>query len=358
MKVLLLSKYPRMGASSRLRSLQYIPNLQANGIDVRTSCLFDERYLETIYKKGKKPRLHSIVLYVRRLLSLLASFRYDVIWIEYEVLPYFPAFAERLLKWLGKPYVVDYDDAVFHNYDRSGSPLIRRLFGTKIDVVMRNAACVVAGNGYLADRAQRAGARCVECIPTVVDCERYLSRVGKNYGQPVIGWIGSPSTQRYVVDIRDALKKACDAFGARLLLIGATERVKEQLPSIPVEVAPWSEDSEADLVRQMDVGIMPLKDGPWEKGKCGYKLIQYMACAVPVVASPIGVNKSIVTESQCGYLAGSVDEWLSAMTELLNSMDKREEFGRAGRQAVEAKYSLQVQAPRLASILKSVVAQG
>ncbi len=358
MKVLLLSKYPRMGASSRLRSLQYLPALADEGIEVTVSSLFDENYLRELYEKGRKSKVRSLMLYLKRLFLLLTAFRYNVLWIEYEVFPYLPAFAEQLLRLLGKPYVVDYDDAVFHNYDRSGNGLIRVFLGKKIDAVMRNSACVVAGNEYLAARARKAGARRIELIPTVVDRERYQNAKTDQTKTPIIGWIGSPSTQRYVVDIRDALRKVCDETGASLLLVGATESVREQLPGIPVDVVRWTEESEAALVAQMDVGIMPLEDGPWEKGKCGYKLIQYMACGVPVVASPVGVNVEIVNENYCGQLAESVGEWAEALTGILSSRPRQSELGMAGRRAVEHKYSLQVQAPVLAGILRSVGQRG
>jgi glycosyltransferase involved in cell wall biosynthesis len=346
-----------MGASSRLRSLQYLPALADEGIEVTVSSLFDDEYLTELYAEGRRSKMRSLVLYLKRLFVLLTVFRYDVLWIEYEVFPYFPAFAERLLRLFGKPYVVDYDDAVFHNYDLSGSRFIRGLLGKKIDGVMRNAACVVAGNEYLGSRARKAGARRIERIPTVVDSERYQYGKRDQPKKPIIGWIGSPSTQRYVVDIRDALKKVCDETGAHLLLVGATESVREQLPGIPVDVVRWTEESEAALVAQMDVGIMPLEDGPWEKGKCGYKLIQYMACGVPVVASPVGVNFEIVNENCCGQLAESVSEWAQALTGILSSRPLQSELGMAGRKAVERKYSLQVQAPVLAGILRSVVQQ-
>jgi glycosyltransferase involved in cell wall biosynthesis len=355
MKVLLLSKHSRMGASSRLRSLQYIPGLSAAGIDVRVSSLFDERYLHTLYTTGRRPRLWSVFLYLKRLFVVLGSFRYDLVWIEKELLPYVPASIERLLRVCGVKYIVDYDDALFHNYDLSSSSLIRSLLGTKIDTVMRHSACVVAGNQYLAERARNAGARRIEIIPTVVDQSRYSCRVRAVEASPVVGWIGSPSTQIYVVGIREALKRVCEATGARLMLVGATADIKEQLSGIPVEVVPWSEASEAGLIQKMDVGIMPLEDGPWEKGKCGYKLIQYMACGVPVVASPVGVNVDIVNQTGCGLLADSVDSWADALLELLSSDSLQKSFGAAGRNAVEQRYSLQMQGPVLADVIKSVV---
>lgn len=357
MKVLLLSKYPRMGASSRLRSLQYLPPLAAKGINVSVSALFDDKYLSELYSNGQRSKRRSIILYWKRLFVLLKAFQYDVLWIEYEIFPYLPAFAERLLRLLRVPYVVDYDDAVFHNYDRSGNLLVSTLLGNKIDVVMQNACCVITGNEYLASRARMAGASRIELIPTVVDSERYQGAKHSRKKTPIIGWIGSPSTERYVVEIRDALKKVCDATGARLVLVGATESVRKQLPGIPVDVMRWTEESESYHVSKMDVGIMPLENGPWEKGKCGYKLIQYMACGVPVVASPVGVNIDIVNDNGCGELAESMSEWAEYLIGILSSKPLRTKLGIAGRKAVEQKYSLQVQAPVLADVLRSAAQQ-
>lgn len=357
MKILLLSRYPRMGASTRLRVLQYLPYFEAHGLDVTVRCLVDDDYLNSLYGLGKRSKISVAILYLRRFFSLLSFFRYDVIWIEKEIFPYLPAMAERLLKWLGKPYVVDYDDAIFHNYDLSGNPLIRKVLGRKIDAVMRHSSCVVAGNAYLAERARAAGATRIVQVPTVVDGTRYEPRQHSAAARPVIGWIGSPSTQKYVVNIREALASVCQAFDARLVLVGATPQVADFFPGMDVQVIPWTEDSEAGLIRQMDVGIMPLPDGPWEKGKCGYKLIQYMACAVPVIASPVGVNVDIVSSCHCGLLADTQAEWEQALRALLVSPEKRCELGLAGRQAVESHYSLQVQAPVLAGIFNDIIAK-
>lgn len=372
MKVLLLSKYPRQGASSRLRSLQYLPALTAAGIEVTVSSLFDERYLQALYGSGRRQRLRPLLLYLKRLLQLPGVFRYDLIWIEKELFPYAPAWFERLLSRAGVRYVVDYDDAIFHNYDLAGSRVLRKVLGHKIDTVMASAECVIAGNQYLAKRARQAGAARVEMIPTVVDHTRYpqarsatspqvtvpqsqIVGQGMTGKQRVIGWIGSPSTQRYVVEIKAALQQVCERLNARLMLVGAADDVVAQLAGIPVEVVPWSEDTEARSIACMDVGIMPLVDGPWERGKCGYKLIQYMASGVPVVASAVGVNIEIVSGSRCGRLVQSIDEWATALQELLVDPQLRHTLGRAGRDRVEKKYSLDAQAPLLAGILKSTV---
>jgi glycosyltransferase involved in cell wall biosynthesis len=355
MKILFLSKYSRLGASSRLRCLQYLPSLEKSGVEVVVQSLFDDDYLKHLYSSGRRPVLRSLYCYLKRFFTIFTVRQYDVIWIEKELFPFFPATVERLLRIFGPPYVVDYDDAIFHNYDLSSHLLIRKTLGKKIDVVMRNALCVIAGNDYLASRAKAAGAKDVVVVPTVVDKDRYLAKRDSTCESLVIGWIGSPSTQKYVVDIRQALFSVCEQFGACIKLMGATPQIVEELPELPVEVLPWSEDGEVDFIRQLDIGIMPLVDGPWEKGKCGYKLVQYMASGVPVVASPVGVNVEIVDGNRCGLLADSLEQWESALRKLLGNADQRLDYGRAGRAAVENKYTVHVQVMALNKIFSEIV---
>jgi len=350
MKILLLPKYSRMGASTRLRTLQFLPFLAAEGFQVDSETLFDDKYLEDLYGGGGRSFFLTLKQYTLRLLVLFKAGRYDVVWIEKEIFPFFPAIAERLLKLFGIPYIVDYDDAVFHTYDLSSSALVRTLLGSKIDAVMRHAECVIAGNAYLADRAIKAGAPHVEVIPTVVEHSRYGKTLLAPSKKLVIGWIGSPSTEKYVVQIRDALRAACETYGARVLLMGASEGVIDELQGIDVEVHTWSEDAETGFVQALDIGIMPLIDGLWEKGKCGYKLIQYMACGVPVIASPVGVNVDIVEGNECGVLATDISDWHRCLDTLLNDQNLRLFYGSNGVYAVENFFSVQVQAPRIRDI--------
>ena len=340
-----------MGASSRLRALQFVPFLEKEGLHVEVNTLFDDHYLERLYTKDGRSLFSALRCYFSRLLVLFKVGSYDVVWIEKEIFPFLPAFAERTLKLFKIPYVVDYDDAIFHSYDLSSSSLVRRFLGSKIDVVMRHSELVVVGNAYLAEYAVKSGASRVEIIPTVVDHSRYAADGFQEHGQLVIGWIGSPSTQKYVVQIKTALKKVCDAYSARVMLMGASPSVLAELNGLNVEVVPWNEEAEATFINQLDIGIMPLIDGPWEKGKCGYKLIQYMACGVAVVASPVGVNVDIVDGNHCGMLAVSLDDWQRCLDHLLSDQALRLFYGANGRRAVENTFSLQVQAPRMRDAL-------
>ena len=353
MKVLLLSRYGRLGSSSRIRSYQYIPQLRKQGIEVTAIPLFSDDYIEDLYARGQRRLSTVFEMYLRRVGALMQSRRFDLIWIEKEILPWLPAWGESALAALKIPYVVDYDDAVFHNYDNCTRKVVRFLLGRKIADVMRRSALVIVGNEYLAEYALESGARRVAQLPSVIDLARYprLPSPGKPDTEVfTIGWIGTPMTAKYLYLVRDSLAEVCASGKAQVVVVGANA---PDLRGVPVLSRPWSEETEVVQIRAFDVGIMPLPDGPWERGKCGYKLIQYMACERPVVASPVGVNVKIIAEGVNGFLANSSDDWTSALKLLRDRRDIVRSLGKAGREKVEREYCVQVTAPRLAALLHS-----
>lgn len=353
-QMLLLTKYSRLGASSRYRSYQYLPGLKAAGFCCELSPLFDEAYLDHRYRFGRGSIMDLVRAFVRRCRTILSARHCDLAVIEYELLPYCPACFERLLGWMGVRYVVDYDDALFHQYDHHRNPLIRLLLGNKVATVMRQAELVMAGNAYLAAYARKAGAKRVEIVPTVVDLDRYPLPHKRNRGDApfVIGWIGSPTTAKYLQAIAPSLAEVCRDGRAVVRLIGSGPVA---LPGVPVEIVPWSEETEVALMQSCDVGIMPLPDEPWARGKCGFKLIQYLACGLPVVASPVGVNAEIVEEGVNGLLATGHDDWVKALCHLRDHPQERLKMGAAGRAKVGQHYSLQVTAPRMVELLRETV---
>lgn len=352
-RILLLSRYDRKGASSRLRFFQYLPHLDAAGLEVTVAPLFGDDYLERFYSGGGTSGLMVARYFWARVARLIKASSYDLVWIEKELFPYVPAWLERLLIGSSARYVVDYDDAIFHNYDMHRLFFIRRLLGRKIDAVMRRASLVTAGNDYLAERAVRAGARRVEYLPTVIDLERYpvRDRQGEGGGRVVIGWIGSPATVAYLNSVAGALAAVCRDMDARVVVIGIKDLA---LPDVPVECRDWSEETEASEIAGIDIGIMPLPDAPWERGKCGYKLIQYMACRKPVVASPVGHNREIVRHGENGFLAATGSDWEEHLRTLVTDAERRSEMGRHGRRLVEEKYCIQKTAPVLVRWLKDI----
>jgi hypothetical protein len=279
------------------------------------------------------------------------------LWIEKELFPWLPWFIEQTLILGGTPVVTDYDDAVFHRYDLHGSHVVRRMLGSKIDKLMRHSSTVVAGNAYLKDRAHAAGAGRIEIVPTVVDLDSYAVRpCAVESSARHIGWIGTPSTwTEYMAPMMPLLAGIAEVHGVRVMAVGAGQPAD---PHPLLDILPWSEESEVALIQKMDIGIMPLTDTPWARGKCGYKLIQYMACGLPVVASPVGVNSDIVEHGVNGFLASTEIEWRSALGTLLSDPNLRHRMGAAGRQKVERDYSLQVWAPKVAGMLRDVAIRG
>ena len=167
-----------------------------------------------------------------------------------------------------------------------------------------------------------------------------------------IGWIGTPTTAKFLLGIADAFKEIVKVYGARIVAVGANP---QPFQGLPVEVRPWQEKTEVAEIQDFDVGLMPLPDEPYERGKCGYKLIQYMACGKPAVASPVGANTEIVRHGENGFLATTTDEWIDALSRLIEDPNLRFRMGQAGRSMVESEYSLQMQAPRLEGMLRSVI---
>ncbi|MHB1056015.1 MAG: glycosyltransferase family 4 protein [Thermoleophilia bacterium] len=359
MKVLLLSRYDQLGASSRVRSLQYLPLLESSGIEVTTSPLFDNKYISNLCA-GNQISIKSLLYAIAgRLKSMMRKTEYDLIWVESEMLPWLPEWMESILVGHRLPWIVDYDDAIFHRYDQHKSMVVRALLAHKIDALMAHSSLVLTGNKYLASRAKTAGAARVEILPSVIDLKKYThpAITGEvdihHHKDFVLGWMGSPVTKKYLLVIQDALQEVCVSDQVRLILVGSGNF---HLAGVQPEIRSWTEASEVEELRTFDVGIMPLTDDDWSRGKCGYKLIQYMACSLPVIASPVGANTDIVEDGVNGILASSSEEWVAAIRTLKNDRDLGMRMGINGRKRVEAKYCLQKTAPILANLMYETVA--
>jgi glycosyltransferase involved in cell wall biosynthesis len=352
MNVLFLTRYGQMGSSSRMRCFQYLNSLEQAGIKCNVVPLITDSQLTRRYQKGSYRLSDLLEAYGRRIFTLLKRKHFDLLWIEKEALPWLPKFFESfLLK--GISYILDFDDAIFHNYDLHPSLLVRHFFGRRVDQLIADSCLVVAGNQYLAQRASDAGAPQVKIIPTVIDLNKYpIQPISSSNETLCIVWIGSPSTVRYLSLLREPLAVLAQKFTFKFRIIG-WESV--HLPGVNVEFISWSEQSEVSAIQSANIGVMPLFDEPWERGKCGYKLIQYMACGLPVVASPVGVNTEIVCQGVNGFLAQTADDWVNSLANLMSDSLARLKMGNAGRKMVEEKYCLQQTAPRLVALLNSVI---
>ena len=188
----------------------------------------------------------------------------------------------------------------------------------------------------------------------MIDLERYPLKplTHTKNAMFTIGWIGSPSTTQYLQAIAPALAKLCENGKVQVYLIGSTEI---NLPNVNIKHIAWNEKTEVSLLQEFDVGIMPLPNEAWAKGKCGFKLIQYMACSLPVIASPVGVNKNIVEQGINGFLASTTEEWTESLFTLYNDFNLRVLMGKSGRKKVEQQYCLQVTAPQFLKCLLSTI---
>jgi glycosyltransferase involved in cell wall biosynthesis len=343
--VLALTRYDRLGASSRVRFLQFLPALEREGFSFDVQPLLNNAYVASLYG-GPRVGARSIVrAYWGRLSALRRRMRYDLVWLEKEALPWLPTWLE-ISRLEGLPYVVDYDDALFHRYENHwSSPLL----GHKIDAVMRVAHTVVAGNDYLARRARQAGARHVEIVPTAIDLERYrdLPEAPRD-GALAVGWIGIPLNAHYLTMIEPALRAVSASAPVELQVVGAP--VPAEFKGSAATSFPWTEDTEISRIARFDVGVMPLHDTPWERGKCAYKLLQVMAAGKPVIASPVGANRHVVRHGVNGFLADTAEEWTQALHQLADPA-LRQRMGEEARRTVEEQYSAAVVTPRLAEIL-------
>ena len=251
-----------------------------------------------------------------------------------------------------RPVICDFDDAIFHRYDVHSSYLVRTILGEKLAPLLRGAALCICGNAYLGSYAARFCTR-TEIVPTVLDTSVYVpSQCSRNGELPLtVGWIGSPSTWGYVKPLVPLLGRLGDELNLRFLIVGAGTAMENDRR---FEYAEWSEGTEIQLLQCMDIGIMPLTDEAWAQGKCGYKLIQYMACGIPVIASPVGVNCQIVEDGCNGYLAKNEYEWERSIRRLACDEQARVRMGENGRDRAVNNYSSHTYGPIIANLLLAV----
>lgn len=354
-KVLALTRYGRLAASSRYRLLQFLPTLNQAGFEVTVKELLGDWYVRALVDGTRPPAARVIGAYLRRILTLLRADAPDLIWIERELLPWLPSGLERMLLSAKTPTILDLDDSIFHRYDQHSSVIVRKLLGDRVDRAMAAATVVVSGNPTISARAGDSGARRVVELPTVIDCARYPAAPTKvsRSDHFTVGWIGSPQNSHYLEVLREPLARLAADGPLRVLLIGAAPG---SLQGLPVEHRPWSEAGEIEALCEMDVGVMPLPDRPFERGKCGLKLLQYMAAWKPAVASPVGVNTRLLDHGVRGFLADSVDQWLTALRRLRDDPGLCRSMGIAGRHLIEQEYSIASAGPKLVALMRELTA--
>ena len=351
LRVLALSLYGPLAASTRHRISYYVPELAAAGIHVDVAPFLDDAYLQRRFADGGISLAAVGKGYLQRMRQLLGQGRYDCAWVQGELSPLLPGWLDRAM--LRIPYVYDFDDAYYLKYALRGG-WQARLLGRKFDQFMAGASVVAAGNRALEGHAREFN-QDVRIVPTVVDHRRYLAAHGaRQSGVFNVGWIGSPSSIRCLTVVREPLARLAQEGPVRLTVVGG---IAPPIPGVEVVNVPWSEDTEVELIRTFDVGIMPLEDEPWTRGKCAFKLIQYMACGVPAIGSPVGANVEVIG-NEAGLLAASDEQWLDALQLIRDNAAVASQLGEAGRSKVATHYSLLSQVPMYQQILRDAAKKG
>jgi glycosyltransferase involved in cell wall biosynthesis len=257
-----------------------------------------------------------------------------------------------LVRRAARRIVYDFDDAIYiAKPDRPGDPpddSPRRI--RKFRKMCAMADLVTAGNETLASFALPFSRR-LEVVPTPVDLSRYVGRSGSRSGTRLV-WIGMPGNLPYLHLLREPLAALRGEFPGMTLRI-ISERSITDCP-VPVEFVRWSPETEAADLSESDIGVMPLNDDGWTRGKGGFKLLQYMAAGLPCVASPVGVNREIVSAGLTGFLPSSPGEWEEALRRLLSDAECRRRFGDAGRRRVEERYERSIVSRRIVELYRSV----
>ncbi|MGL4509825.1 glycosyltransferase, partial [Cetobacterium sp.] len=269
--------------------------------------------------------------------------KYDHIIIETELVKFFPYFIEKIIL-KNTSYSLDYDDNPNLTYKKN--KLFKLLYGNKINNLSREAKFVTVGNKWYYEEIESSN---LYYLPTVIDLNVYSKNRNKDNKNIVIVWIGSPSTEKYLNLIEKPLQNLSKKFRIQLKLIGSKKKI-QGVDTLNLE---WKEEREVLEISNSDIGIMPLEDTDWEKGKCGFKLIQYMACGLPVVASSAPANLEIISGN--GFIVKNIEEWEKKIEFLIKDSLTREEMGKKSIEIIKKRYTYQVWGKKYSEKIKASI---
>lgn len=341
--------------SQRFRLEQWMPDLASQGIEVTVLPFGEADLMQVLHQPGQhiqKSFALSKAL-IRRLAHLFVAAQYDVIFIHRALSIVGPAFLEHLAKLTGKPIIFDFDDAIFHLHTSAANRSLGWLkFPGKTAAICRLSTHVMVGNEWLAEYARQFNSQ-VTIVPTSVDTERFQvinhSPLPK---QVIVGWTGSSTSQTYLEAFAPMLRELIARYPIELWVHSDRE---PELPGMPYVWRKWSAETEVEEIRQFHIGLMPMPDEEWAKGKCAMKALLYMSLAIPAVCSAVGANCEVIQHGENGMLASTTEEWLSALGALIEDAALRERLGAAGRCTVEERYSKAHAASLFADVVRSTV---
>ena len=357
MRALFFLPYSQEAAGCRYRVHQFVPYLEANGVECELRELVKPDLYRILYKPGHS--LRKAAMFAQRAVSRVQDLRdageFDVLFVYRECFPFGPAWMEKYLRTLGKPIVYDFDDAIYLPDPKFTRDLVRA--PDKTNIITYLADHVIVCNEHLRGLCA-AYNKNVWIIPTSVETGKQF--VPRSYAQPLppangqpirLGWIGSHSTARYLNSLRPVLQKLAARCPIEFLVVGAGKDL--EIDGVRVINKAWQLETEVEDFRSLDIGLYPLTDDLWELGKTSFKTIQYMAVGVPGVVSRVGTAREIVKDGENGFLATTEDEWFAKTERLIQDPGLRLKMGAAGRETAVNGFSVQANAPKLLEVLRA-----
>ena len=359
-KILFVVSHRRNRApNQRFRFEQYISVLEKNGFECAFSPLIKTAKEDALfYSKGNLLRKLplGIKLACRRIRDVMRARQFDVIFIAREAFVVGYPFFEKIFAFSRAKIVFDFDDSIWMNVVSTNNKFFSWLkSGSKTASIIRLSNLVLAGNQYLADYAGKYNNN-VKVFPTTIDTHQYLPKYNPCKDTITIGWSGSFSTIEHFKLAIPALTEIKKKYGAlvNFLVIGDKRYKNIELEINSID---WSKDSEIEHLYEIDIGIMPLPNDEWAKGKCGLKGLQYMALGIPTIMSPVGVNSQIIHDGKNGFLADDINEWVEKISILIENPKLRSELGKAGRNTVQLGYSVESQQEKYIKLFQSLVSE-
>ncbi len=350
--------------SSRLRVYQYLPYLESSGIRTRVIPAIPEPWFSRYYYSSSSwdRVLQYSQEFVRSLWRLVLSSKYDLVFIQKGILTTSIRGFDALLKKFNSRLIFDLDDAIYGRSIVEFQKPFLKCFQDPEQTQKLSSRCraVIAGNHYLKELALSYN-RNVFVIPTPVDTNRFSPKENRLAHKPkniVIGWIGTPDGIHYVRLLEKVFQELAAKYPIRVKLVTRKKGAVYSIPGVPTEIVDWSYENEVREMQEFDIGVMPLPSTEWVKGKCGLKLLQYMALELATVSSRLGTNCEIVEDGVDGFLASDAKEWVERLSQLIENVELRKTMGEAAREKALAKYSLGKTAPLLARVLKEVCDSG
>lgn len=356
-KVLFLSLHrPDRSPSQRFRFEQYLPFLGENGFEYHFSFLLNERDDKIFYSRGHLFSKFIIVVksFIIRFRELSQVKKYDIVFVQRECFMLGTSFFEKRYSKLGAKLIFDFDDSIWlQNVSDANKTFVWLKNSEKTSKIIQHSKLIFAGNEYLKNYALKFNAN-VAIVPTTIDTNEYQKNRLSSNNKVVIGWSGSITTIQHFEYSISVLKKIKEKYSDKIEIkvIGDSNYFNNDLL---IKGLAWNKKTEISDLSTFDIGIMPLPDDEWAKGKCGLKGLQYMSLEIPTIMSPVGVNTEIIEDGINGFLASSEEEWVQKLSKLIESKELREKIGKEGRKTVVEEYSVDANKQKYLDLFKQLL---